>query len=113
MRIASATSGSSSNLSWSERSRAACWVSKQRFSAGIFSSERPQRQEISWTGRTERHLREQPFQIENSAELLAQFGAQDGLLEKILHSIQPLLDLGAIERGAEQSLAQETPRPFP
>ena len=40
-RIRLATSGSSSRRSCSERSRAACCVSKQRFNAGIFSSERP------------------------------------------------------------------------
>ena len=82
-RMASATSGSSSRRSCSARSRAACCVSKQRFSAGIFSSERPSASRSRGPADAERDLGEQPLQIENAAQLLAQFGAQDGLLQQI------------------------------
>ncbi len=66
-----------------------------------------EREQIARAGGAEGHLGEQAFQIENAGELLAQFGAQDGLLAQFAHRVEALLDLGAVHRRAQQALAQQ------
>ena len=66
-----------------------------------------QREQVARAGRAEGHLGEQAFQIENAGELLAQFGAQDGLLAQFAHRVEALLDLRAVHRRAQQALAQQ------
>src|ERR1035441_9730325 len=107
-RMRLATSASSSSRSCRLRRRAACWVSKQRLSAGIFSSKRPPRSDtIARAGRAEGDFGQQAFQVEDAAEVLAQFGAQDGLLANFAHRIQALFDFGAVHGGPEQALAEQ------
>ena len=89
------------------RRRAACWVSKQRLSAGIFSSERPRASRSRGPADAEGDLGEQAFEIEDARELLAQFGAQDGLLTQFADGVEALFDFGAVHGGAQQALAQQ------
>ncbi len=66
-----------------------------------------QRQQIARTGRAERDLGEQAFQIENAGQLFAQFGAQNGLLQQFSHGIEALLDFGAVHGRPQQALTQQ------
>ena len=66
-----------------------------------------QRQQIARTGGAERHLGQQPLEIENAAQLLAQLRAQDGLLQQFADGVQALLDLGAVHGRPQQALAQQ------
>ena len=66
-------------------------MSKQRFSAGNLFERAAEREQIARTGGAERDFGEQAFQIENAAELLAQFGAQDGLLQQFADGVEALL----------------------
>ena len=68
---------------------------------------RAQRQHVPRIRRAQRHLCQQPFHIENAAELFAQFGAQDGLLQELPHGVETQLDLRAVHRGPQQPLAQQ------
>ena len=77
------------------------------FERGDLFQRAAQREQVARAGRAERDLGEQAFQIENAGELLAQFGAQDGLLAQFAHRVEALLDLGAVHRRAQQALAQQ------
>ena len=86
-----ATSGSSSSRSCSVRSRAACCVSKHALQRGNLLERAAQRQQIARTGRAQRDLGEQAFEIENAGQLLAQLGAQNGLLQQFADGVEALL----------------------
>ena len=107
-RMRLATSGSSSRRSWRLRRRAACWVSKQRLSGGDFLERAAEGEEVARAGGAEGDFGEQAFEIENGGELLAQFGAQDGLLAEFADGVEALLDFGAVHGGAQEALAEET-----
>ncbi len=79
------------------------------FEGGDLFERTAQRQHVARIGDPHGDLGQQPFDIQNAAQLLAQIGAQDGLLEQLADGIQPAVDFRAVERGAEQPLAQETP----
>ena len=62
------------------------------------------RQQVARAGRAQRDPGEQALQIQNAAELLAEFRAQDGLLQQFAQRVQPLLDFTAIHRWTQQAL---------
>jgi hypothetical protein len=103
-------SGSSSSRSCIARRprRAGLGVSKPRFSAGIFSSERPSASRSRGPA-AQRDFGQQPLDIQNAGQLLAQFGAQDGLLQQFAHGVQARFDFRAVERRPQQALPQQTP----
>ena len=78
------------------------------FERGDFFERAAERQHVARAGGAEGDLGEQALQIEHAAELLAQFGAQDGLLAQFADGVEALFDFGAVHRGAQQALAQET-----
>ena len=77
------------------------------FQRGNLFERAAQRQHIARTGRSQRHLGQQPLEIENAAQLLAQFGAQDGLLQQFAHRVEALLDFRAVHGGPQQALPQQ------
>ena len=66
-----------------------------------------ERQQLARPRRAQRHLCQQALDIEDALEQLADFSARDGLAEHLAHRVEAGLDFGAVERGAEQALAQE------
>ena len=74
---------------------------------GIFSSERPSASKSRGPAVPMRDLGQQALEIENAAQLLAQFGAQDGLLQQLAYRVQAAFDLRAVERRTQQALAQQ------
>ena len=55
-----------------------------------------ERQQVARAGRAQRDLGQQALQVQDAAQLLAEFRAQDGLLQQLAQRVQPLLDFGAI-----------------
>ena len=78
------------------------------FESGDFFEGAAEGKEIARAGGAEGDFGEQAFEIENGGELLAQFGAQDGLLAELADGVEALLDFGAVHGGAEEALAEET-----
>ena len=68
-----------------------------------------QREQVARTGAAQRHLGEQPLQVEHAGQLLAQLGAQDGRGQQLAHRVEPGFDLGLVERRAQQALPQQAP----
>ncbi len=64
-------------------------------------------EQIARAGAADHDFGEQAFDIEHGRELLAQFGAQDGFAREVAHGIEARFDFVAIERRAQQALAQQ------
>ena len=77
------------------------------FQRGDLFERAAQRQHVARVGGPHGDFGQQPLDIQDAAQLFAQFGAQYGLLEQLADRIQPAVDFGAVERWAEQTLAQQ------
>ena len=78
-----------------------------RLQRGDLFERAAERQHVARIGDAHGDLGQQALDVENAAELLAQFGAQDGLLEQFADGIEAAFDFRAVERGTQQALAQQ------
>ena len=78
------------------------------FERGDFFERAAEGEQVARAGGAEGDLGEQAFEIEDAGELLAQFGAQDGLLAEFADGVEALFDFGAVHGGAQQALAEQT-----